>query len=128
MRTPGAMSRRRFIALAGGTGFMAAGGASLLAACGSDGGSSSGAASSGTATTAVVPTTVIDPDVPWRLQGNFAPVTREVEADDLVVRGELPESLDGLYVRNGSNAQNADNGHWFLGDGMLHGIRLVSEP
>src|SRR5690349_15006156 len=101
-RTAGAMSRRRFLALAGGTGVLAAGGSSLLAACGSGGDGASGAAASGT--TALAPTTSIDPNVPCWLQGNFAPVEREVESTELVVRGELPASLNGLYVRNGSNA------------------------
>ena len=40
------------------------------------------------------------------------------------MRGSIPSSLDGLYVRNGSNPQAADSSHWFLGDGMVHGIRL----
>jgi carotenoid cleavage dioxygenase-like enzyme len=32
--------------------------------------------------------------------------------------------LSGLYVRNGSNPKADDSRHWFLGDGMLHGVRL----
>ncbi len=32
-------------------------------------------------------TTVADPSTPWWLRGNFAPVTREVEAFDLPVEG-----------------------------------------
>lgn len=73
---------------------------------------------------AQVPFTV-DPDQPWWLQNNFQPVLREVEAFDLDVEGSLPPELDGLYVRNGSNAQTGTTGHWFLGDGMLHGVRLA---
>ena len=92
--------------------------ASLLAACGGKGGSSAASTSSAPVTEA------FDPDTPWWLQGNFAPVTRELEAFDLTVTGELPAALTGLYARNGSNARQADNGHWFLGDGMLHGVRL----
>jgi carotenoid cleavage dioxygenase len=64
------------------------------------------------------------PNEPWWLQGNYAPVENEVEAFDLPVEGTLPKELTGLYVRNGSNAQGADNGHWFIGQGMAHGVRL----
>ena len=67
---------------------------------------------------------VVDPSIPWWLQNNFEPVTDEIDATDLRVRGALPPELDGIYVRNGGNARNADNPHYFLGDGMLHGIRL----
>ena len=42
----------------------------------------------------------------------------------LEVRGTIPSSLDGLYVRNGSNPQGGSTSHWFLGDGMLHGVRI----
>lgn len=60
------------------------------------------------------------------LEGNFAPVEDEIEADDLPVVGELPADLDGLYVRNGPNPQFAPLGryHWPDGDGMLHGVML----
>ncbi len=91
----------------------------LLSACSDDGGSSAAGP-----TSAPPVTEAFDPDTPWWLQGNFAPVTQEVEAFDLAVTGELPAALTGLYARNGSNARQADNGHWFLGDGMLHGVRL----
>lgn len=66
----------------------------------------------------------VDPSRPWWLQNNFQPVSGEVEAFDLPVKGALPPELTGLYVRNGSNAQSGTTGHWFLGDGMLHGMRL----
>ncbi len=92
---------------------------SLLAACSDDGGSTAATPSSAPSVTEA-----FDPATPWWLQGNFAPVTQEVEAFDLEVTGELPAALTGLYARNGSNARQADNGHWFLGDGMLHGVRL----
>ena len=65
-----------------------------------------------------------DPALPWWLQGNFAPVYDEVEAFDLPVQGAIPEALNGLYVRNGSNPHDGDSSHWFFGDGMLHGVRL----
>ena len=86
-----------------------------LPGCGGDGGS--------TTTEAAVPLEV-DPQRPWWLQNNFDPVFDELDVANLVVRGAIPPELDGVYVRNGSNAQHADNQHWFLGDGMLHGVRL----
>jgi carotenoid cleavage dioxygenase len=74
---------------------------------------------------ASTPTTApLDPDTPWWLQGNFAPVTKEVEATALKVHGELPAALSGLYVRNGSNPKSGWAPHWFLGDGMVHGVML----
>ena len=66
----------------------------------------------------------VDPSRPWWLQNNFEPVSAEIEAFDLPVEGALPSALTGVFVRNGSNAQSGMSGHWFLGDGMLHGIRL----
>ena len=61
---------------------------------------------------------------PFHLQGNFGPVSEEVEATDLPVVGEIPEALRGLYLRNGPNPHTGTSGHWFGGDGMIHGIRL----
>ena len=61
------------------------------------------------------------------LAGNYAPVADEVTAFDLPVIGELPTELEGRYLRNGPNpAEPVDptTHHWFVGDGMVHGIRL----
>jgi 8'-apo-carotenoid 13,14-cleaving dioxygenase len=61
------------------------------------------------------------------LSENFAPIEQEVTAFDLPVTGELPKSLNGRYLRNGPNPFHdieASKHHWFLGDGMVHGIRL----
>ncbi|MCX4097102.1 carotenoid oxygenase family protein [Nocardia sp. alder85J] len=64
-------------------------------------------------------------ELPGYLRGDLAPVPDEVEAVDLPVTGVLPPELTGRYVRNGPNPRpGADPGHWFLGDGMLHGVRL----
>lgn len=71
-----------------------------------------------------VPPLVVDPNSPWWLQNNFAPVAEETMARALPVRGALPPELTGTYVRNGSNPQSGDSTHWFIGDGMVHGIRL----
>jgi carotenoid cleavage dioxygenase-like enzyme len=78
-----------------------------------------------TTTVAAVGSTLpTDPNVPWWLQANFAPVMDEVDAFDLTVRGALPPELTGLYVKNGSNPPNLDSPHWFFGDGMVHGVQL----
>ncbi|HVB90502.1 MAG TPA: carotenoid oxygenase family protein [Acidimicrobiales bacterium] len=61
------------------------------------------------------------------LEGNFAPVLDEVTVTDLVVTGEVPEELNGRYLRIGPNPVSAPEPstyHWFTGDGMVHGIRL----
>lgn len=62
--------------------------------------------------------------VPFYMTGNFAPVPDEIEAVDLPVVGAIPRDLRGVYLRNGSNPRHGDPGHWFLGDGMLHGVRI----
>lgn len=61
------------------------------------------------------------------LVGNYAPVAEEVTAYDLPVEGELPPELEGRYLRNGPNPMSAPDPathHWFVGDGMVHGVRL----
>jgi len=58
--------------------------------------------------------------------GQFAPVLEEATITDLRVTGEIPRELVGRYVRNGPNPLGpvGRDHHWFLGEGMLHGIRL----
>jgi carotenoid cleavage dioxygenase len=63
-------------------------------------------------------------DLPFHLQGNYAPVTREVTATDLPVEGTIPPELVGTYYRNGPNPRSGESPHWFLGDGMVHGVHL----
>src|SRR5271165_5162717 len=60
------------------------------------------------------------------LEGPFAPVTEEVTAFDLPVTGRIPSELNGRFFRNGPNPMVVDdsNYHWFMGAGMLHGVRL----
>lgn len=61
------------------------------------------------------------------LRDNFAPVRQEHTVADLAVTGRLPAHLDGRYLRIGPNPVD-DPGpghHWFLGDGMVHGVRIV---
>jgi len=66
----------------------------------------------------------VDPMGRWWLSGNYAPVPDEIEAFDLEIEGALPPELDGTFLRNGSNPHAGESAHWFLGDGMLHGVRL----
>lgn len=61
---------------------------------------------------------------PFHLRGNFGPVTEEVTVTDLEVVGALPSGLRGTFVRNGPNPADGWSPHWFLGDGMVHGLRL----
>lgn len=60
------------------------------------------------------------------LSGNFAPVNDELTAFDLKVTGEIPKDLAGRFLRIGPNPINADpkSYHWFLGNGMAHGVCL----
>ncbi|MEU8825346.1 carotenoid oxygenase family protein [Streptomyces sp. NPDC048636] len=61
---------------------------------------------------------------PKHLSGNYAPVTEELTAYDLPVTGTIPPELSGWYLRNGPNPADAASGHWFFGDGMVHGVRI----
>ncbi|MGA2392720.1 MAG: carotenoid oxygenase family protein [Candidatus Lustribacter sp.] len=57
--------------------------------------------------------------------GYRTPVSTEIEAFDLPVEGALPSELCGDYIRNGPNPPpGVKSGHLFMGDGMLHGVRL----
>ncbi|WP_024875051.1 carotenoid oxygenase family protein [Saccharomonospora piscinae] len=61
------------------------------------------------------------------LQGHYAPVSAEVTRHDLDVTGTIPDHLDGRYLRNGPNPigeLDPDTYNWFMGDGMVHGVRL----
>ncbi len=61
------------------------------------------------------------------LAGNYAPVSEEVTAFDLPVTGQVPEALEGRYLRIGPNPVSAPDPasyHWFTGSGMAHGVRL----
>jgi carotenoid cleavage dioxygenase-like enzyme len=58
------------------------------------------------------------------LAGNYAPVPDEITTAELSVTGAIPPELAGWYLRNGPNPRDADSGHWFVGDGMVHGVRI----
>jgi carotenoid cleavage dioxygenase-like enzyme len=74
-----------------------------------------------TLTPIAVAKTVDDEENPYLL-GVFAPVSHEITTEDLEVIGEIPNDLNGVYLRNGPNRQFGAPGryHMFDGDGMIH--------
>lgn len=115
--------RRQFIERVAAAALALGGAPALLAACSSSPRSADPTVSPTTSPPATLP---YDPALPYWMQGGFAPVHEQIEAFDLEVSGALPPELDGLYVRNGSNPASGPSPHWFLGDGMVHGVRLAA--
>jgi 8'-apo-carotenoid 13,14-cleaving dioxygenase len=61
------------------------------------------------------------------LEGVHLPLKAETTLTDLEVTGTIPVELDGRYIRIGPNPivpPNPGTYHWFMGDGMVHGVRL----
>ncbi len=61
------------------------------------------------------------------LTGVHAPMQDEKTLTSLKVTGNIPADLDGSYVRIGPNPVTPPKSaayHWFMGDGMIHGVRL----
>ena len=61
------------------------------------------------------------------LEDSFAPISEEHTLTDLEVTGTIPDYLDGRYLRNGPNPIgeiDPELYHWFIGDGMVHGMRI----
>jgi carotenoid cleavage dioxygenase len=60
------------------------------------------------------------------LAGNYGPVSEERTDTGLPVDGTVPAELRGRYLRIGPNPRVMPDGpyHWFLGDGMVHGVEL----
>jgi carotenoid cleavage dioxygenase len=60
------------------------------------------------------------------LRGIHTPMREEKTLENLQVTGTIPAELDGRYVRIGPNPFSGDGRghHWFVGDGMVHGVRL----
>lgn len=61
------------------------------------------------------------------LSGIHAPMEDELTLTELPVEGAIPAGLDGRYLRIGPNpiAPNPATYHWFIGDGMIHGLRIA---
>jgi len=64
-----------------------------------------------------------DDDHPYR-SGPWRPQHEEWSVAELEVEGELPDDLDGLYLRNTENPVHPaiDRYHPFDGDGMVHAV------
>ena len=63
------------------------------------------------------------------LTGIHAPMSSELTITDLQVTGSIPPELNGRYLRIGPNPITPPDPrtyHWFMGDGMVHGIKLKS--
>ena len=60
------------------------------------------------------------------MTGPFQPNYQEFNASDMVVIGEIPKRLNGVYLRNTQNPVHQPLGtyHLFDGDGMLHMMRF----
>ncbi|WP_120717904.1 8'-apo-carotenoid 13,14-cleaving dioxygenase [Tsuneonella amylolytica] len=60
------------------------------------------------------------------MRGIHTPMAEELTLQDLPVTGTIPAELDGRYVRIGPNPHygEAKGHHWFVGDGMVHGVKL----
>jgi carotenoid cleavage dioxygenase len=61
------------------------------------------------------------------LTGVHTPLKEENTITDLKLTGTIPPALNGVYLRNGPNPLKMPNPathHWFVGDAMLHGLRI----
>jgi carotenoid cleavage dioxygenase-like enzyme len=60
------------------------------------------------------------------LVGVHKPMQAELTLDHLSVTGSIPAGLSGRYLKMGANPASLDAAghHWFLGDGMVHGIAI----
>jgi len=60
------------------------------------------------------------------LVGIHEPMQSELTLQDLAVTGSIPAGLNGRYLKMGANPVSPDpvGHHWFLGDGMVHGIAI----
>ncbi len=61
------------------------------------------------------------------LEGIHRPMRSELTLDVLAVTGLIPTNLVGRYLKMGANPVDPEplGSHWFLGDGMVHGIAVA---
>lgn len=64
-------------------------------------------------------------EIPY-VVGIHKPMQSELTLEDLAVTGSIPARLNGRYLKMGANPVIPDPAghHWFLGDGMVHGIAI----
>lgn len=63
------------------------------------------------------------------LTGHHTPNRMEVDAPDLIVEGEIPDDLEGIFYRNGAEPAyppREGDYHWFDGDGMIYAFHIVN--
>ena len=60
------------------------------------------------------------------LVGVHVPMPAELTLSDLAMSGTLPAALNGRYLRMNANPVKPEPAghHWFMGDGMVHGLAL----
>ncbi|KAL5715993.1 9-cis-epoxycarotenoid dioxygenase [Ranunculus cassubicifolius] len=65
-----------------------------------------------------------DPSV--QIAGNFGPVSEQPASQNLPVTGQIPDCIQGVYVRNGANPmfEPVAGHHLFDGDGMVHAVSI----
>ena len=61
---------------------------------------------------------------PWHLKGNWAPVEKELEVQNLEVIGDIPKEISGKYIRNGMNPVSGYRDHWFFFNVMIHSVEI----
>ena len=124
--TAGGLDRRAFLRRSAQAAIALGSSGALLAACGDSGGGDANRAA-GTTATRRRHRRHCRRRRP-RSRGSCAATSRRSptrsSSTDLEVKGAIPEELSGLYVRNGSNPLPGCSPHWFLGDGMVHGVLL----
>lgn len=60
------------------------------------------------------------------ISGMYAAVN-ETHQTDFEIKGKIPNDLNGILLRSGPNPLEVPNPqlhHWFMGDGMLHGLKI----
>ncbi|KAK4487189.1 hypothetical protein RD792_006508 [Penstemon davidsonii] len=65
-------------------------------------------------------------DPATQLAGNFSPVPEHPPEHKLPFTGNIPNSIQGVYVRNGANPlfEPTAGHHFFDGDGMIHAVKF----